>query len=273
MGSSPLTAQDGELLTFLADHRIALAGQLQVATGLSQATLRRRLRALVRTGLVAERQVLHRQPAAYLITPRGLGAIGSPLPRPELRLPGYVHDLGTAWVWLAARDGAFGPVREVLSERQLRSHDGLPRNPEAPPAGVQSDRFAVRLFALGPGGRERLHYPDLLLHTPDGRRVALELELSAKSGARLDGILAGYAADRRIDAVVYVLGDDRIETKVRDAAARAAASDKVFIHRFAWSPSMQALAAQLGHASARDRTMTRGRVRRASTAAQGGQER
>ncbi|HSO98119.1 MAG TPA: hypothetical protein VLP43_04145 [Solirubrobacteraceae bacterium] len=270
MGSSPLTAHDGELLAFLADHRVALAGHLQVATGLSPSALRRRLRALVRAGLVAERQLLHRQPAAYLITRRGLGAIGSPLPRPELRLQGYVHDLGTAWLWLAARDGAFGPVRELLSERQLRSHDGLPRNPEAAPAGRQSERFAVRLFALGPGGRERLHYPDLLLHSPDGRRVALELELTAKSGARLERILAGYATDRRFDAVVYVVGDDRIEAKVRDVAARAAASDKVFVHRFAWTPSMQGLAAQLGHASARGRTMVRGRSRRAATASQRG---
>jgi hypothetical protein len=270
VGSSPLTEHDGELLAFLADHRVALAGHLQAASGLTPSALRRRLRALVAAGLVAERQVLHRQPAAYLITRRGLGAIGSPLPRPTLHLQGYIHDVGAAWLWLAARDGAFGPLREVLSERQLRSHDGLPRNPEAGSTAVQSERFAVRLFALGPGGRERLHYPDLLLHSAEGRRVALELELSAKSGARLEGILAGYAADRRIDAVMYVVADDRIEAKIRHAAARAAASDKVFVQRFAWSQSMQGLAAQLGHVSARRRTMARGRGGRAADTSQRG---
>lgn len=270
MDSSPLTEQDGELLAFLADHRVALAGHLQLATGLRPPALRRRLRALMAEGLVAERQVLHRQPAAYLITRRGLRTVGSALPRAELNLQGYVHDVGAAWLWLAARDGAFGPVREVLSERQLRSHDGLPRNPEA--AEAHGGRLAVRLFALGPGGRERLHYPDLVLHTADGRRVALELELSAKSSARLEGILAGYGADPRIDAVAYVVNDDRIEAKLHHAAARAGASDKLLIHRFSWTPSMQALAAQLGHASARDRTVARGRVR-ASSAAQRGRER
>lgn len=261
MGAFTLTEHDGELLSFLADHRAALAAQLAIATGLTELTVRRRLRALLAAGLISERRVLHRQPAAYLITERGLRTTGSPLHARGLNLQGYVHDLGAAWLWLAARDGAFGPVDEVLSERQLRSRDGLPRPGGDAPADGALERWGVRQFGLGPGGAERLHYPDLLLETNGGRRVALELELTGKSRRRLEGILAGYGADPRVDAVVYVVADDRLEAKVRRAAARAGASDKVFVRRFSWTPSMRALADQLGHASSRARNLERGRDR------------
>src|SRR5205807_2607122 len=163
-------------------------------TGLSASTVRRRLRALSQAGLISERRVLHRQPAAYLITERGLRTIASPLQAHGLNLQGYVHDLGAAWLWLAARDGAFGAVREVLSERQLRSRDGLPR-PDG--AAMPREHSGIRQFAFGPRGGERLHYPDLVLQTTSGWRVAIELELSVKSSARLEGILAAYGADPR----------------------------------------------------------------------------
>ena len=83
--------------------------------------------------------------------------------------------------------------RDDLGERRLRSLDGR-REPGAEP-------LAVRLGGFGPRGRERLHYPDLLLVTADGRRVALELELTAEEPRRRrETILAGYGADPRVDA-------------------------------------------------------------------------
>jgi hypothetical protein len=53
----------------------------------------------------------------------------------------------------------------------------------------------------------------MVIVTDTGHRVAFELELSTKEPARRARILTGYAADPRIDAVVYLVD--------RPAAARA----------------------------------------------------
>jgi len=90
--------------------------------------------------------------------------------------------------------------------------------------------LGVRLGGLGPRGQERLHYPDLLLHTTDGRRVALELELSSK-GHRLETILAGYGADPRIDGVVYLVESAAVARSVQAAARRLGVSSLVHVQR------------------------------------------
>jgi hypothetical protein len=105
----------------------------------------------------------------------------------------------------------------------MRSHDGA-RDRDTEP-------FAVKLGGFGPWGRERLHYPDLLLRTADGRRVALELELSSKGRARRERILAGYAADPRFDGVVYLVQNASIARGVQAAARRLGISPLVHIRR------------------------------------------
>jgi hypothetical protein len=84
---------------------------------------------------------------------------------------------------------------------------------------------------LGPGGRERLHYPDLLLVTPEYRRIAIELELTSKGRTRREQILAGYAADCRIDAVVYLAEHPAVRRQVSESAARLGISHLVHVQR------------------------------------------
>ena len=62
--------------------------------------------------------------------------MGSSYPPPRVDLSTYDHDVGVAWLWLAARSGTFGPMREVLSERTLRSHD-MGSDRTDPPIGVR----------------------------------------------------------------------------------------------------------------------------------------
>ncbi len=241
-----LTPQDLRLLEFIADHRVVLAAHLQMLLERSLHRTQRRLRQLREAGYLEQRTVFQHQPSCYLISKPGLAAIGSALPRPRVHLPGYLHDVGAAWLWLAASGGQFGPVREVISERQLRSRDGLPR--EAGYAfGLDRPRtsFGVRLWESGPRGHERLHYPDLVLERPDGRRVALELELSSKGNRRLEKIISAYASDRRIDAVVYLVERPAVARAVRRAAAAAGVSELVHVQPFAWAPSLQPLVRHL----------------------------
>jgi hypothetical protein len=200
--SSPvrLTERDRLLLAFTAEHRLALAAHAAALLEVSARTADGRLNALAEVGYLSSSTIFHRQPACYQITRNGLAAIGSELRPPRcVDLGCYAHDVGVAWLWLAARAGRFGAAGAVLGERRLRSSDGRLERDGTP--------FGVRLGGVGAGGSERLHYPDLLLVTAAGRRVAFELELTPKGRARRETILAGYAADARIDGVLYLVLD------------------------------------------------------------------
>jgi hypothetical protein len=244
-----LTDRDRVLLWFAARHRIVLAAHVQVLLGASGAVVAGRLRALRRAGYLGAQRAFDRQPACFWITRRGLGAIESSLPTPRPELGSYRHDLGTAWLWLAARQGAFGPALEVVSEREMRSLDGT--------SGRRANPFGVRLGGVGPGGRQRLHYPDLLLIGPGGRRVAAELELTSKGRGRREAILAGYAADGRIDSVLYLVERPATGRAIQTSAARLGISALVRVQPVRWdgprqgSASVPARAANLGPGVAR----------------------
>ncbi len=111
----------------------------------------------------------------------------------------------------------------------MRSADG--RGEDAP--------YGVRLGGVGPRGGTRLHYPDLLLNTASGHRVAVELELTGKGRTARERILGGYAIDNRIDAVLYLARDERIARAVRASARAAGISDMVHVRTVRFPPPPQ----------------------------------
>ena len=227
-----LTGRDRELLGFMAEHRLILAAHAQALLGVSASAAAARLRALTSAGFVSSHRIFHQQPAAHQITGDGLRAISSELPRPRIDLRCYNHDVGLAWVWLMARSGTFGPLRGLLSERQLRSRDA---RGAAGAAGGDRQPLGVRLGGHGPYGRPRLHYPDLLLLTPAGRRIAVELELSSKGQRRREQILAGYGSDARVAAALYLVGDASIGRSIQASARRLGVSSWVHVQRARWA--------------------------------------
>jgi hypothetical protein len=239
-----LTDRDLELLAFLAEHRLALPTHVAVLLGTSAAAATARLNKLAKAGLLRRDDGLGR---SCQITRRGLAMIGSSLPTPRVDARAYEHDVGVAWLWLAARSGTFGPLEQVVGERRLRSHDGS--------RDAGSEPLGVRLGGFGPHGRERLHYPDLILRTRDGRRIALELELTPKSRTRLEAILSGYGADPRFDGVVYLVHRPAVARSVQAAARRLGISDLVHIRRVRSTVSRTGPAAL-----ASERTATRPRT-------------
>lgn len=217
-----ITARDSELLEFVAQHRLVLDSQVQSLLGSCQAS-DARLRALEKARLLKQGPRFHGQPRCYQITRAGLDVVGSSLPQPRIDLREYKHDVGVAWLWLAAGRGAFGATQELVSERALRSGDMT--------AGGRDRSLGVRLGGVGPKGRERLHYPDLLLVDPNRRRIAIELELTPKGIGRRERILAGYASDARIDAVLYLVEDPRIGRRIEASARAVGASELVHVQR------------------------------------------
>jgi hypothetical protein len=69
---------------------------------------------------------------------------------------------------------------------------------------------------------------------PGGQRVAVELELTGKGRARRDKIMAGYAADPRIDAVLYLVDKPAIARAIQSSARAAGIADEVHVQAFRW---------------------------------------
>lgn len=222
-GGVRITDRDRALLSYAAEHRFVRADHVRRFLGTSESTATRRLQALRDAGYLRREFVFAGEPACHAITGQGLALLESTLSPPQRDVRAYRHDIGLAWLWLAARDGAFGPLRQVISERTLRSLDG-PRRRADPP-------LAVRLGGTGPNGGERLHYPDMLLITERGHRVAVELELSGKGRARREHILDGYAADPEVDAVLYLVESRAIGNAVLASARRRGIAELVRVER------------------------------------------
>jgi hypothetical protein len=223
---APITQRDQELLAYLARHRMVRTDHVAVLLGRRALTVRRRLAGLAAAGFVQGDVIFRGQPECWQITRRGLAAIGSPLPAPRRDLANHTHDVGVAWLWLAARDGAFGPLRDLHSERELRSADGPGRRAEPP--------LAVRVIGgVGPRGGERLHYPDLRFTTERGERVAVELELTRKSRIRRELILSAYGAEPSVDHVLYLVRDRRIGDEIAACARRLGLEGLIHVQRVA----------------------------------------
>ncbi|MGH2842290.1 MAG: hypothetical protein ACRDKL_01705, partial [Solirubrobacteraceae bacterium] len=111
----------------------------------------------------------------------------------------------------------------LTAEREMRVHDQRADRSDAP-LGVGVGGFDWR-------GHPTRHYPDLLLTTEAGERLAIELELTRKSDGRLAKIMRGYASDARIDRVIYVAGTTSLAQTIRKSAQRAGISALVSVHQ------------------------------------------
>jgi hypothetical protein len=229
--SHALTDANRRTLGLAAEHRLILAAHVAALLGTSWTAADRRLRRLVSSGHLRSEQPLTTA-RWFQIERRGLGAIGSPLSRPRAADTGSSdHDIGLAWLWLAAHRGAFGPVRAIHSERRMRSEDGRAR-----PEAIGPERHGVRLAGVGPHGGESRHYPDLVLETETGHRVAVELELTGKGARRTEAILGGYAFDPRFDAVLYLVTRPGVGQTIQRAAVRAGIADMVHVQPATFGP-------------------------------------
>jgi hypothetical protein len=250
-----VTDHDRDVLAFAAEHRIVLAEQVESLLGPPAAG---RLVPLAEDGLLNQERPLN-APPCYRIMRAGLDALGSELSAPRALAPAsYRHDVGLAWLWIAARRGVWGEFADVVSERTMRSHDAT-----ADAAGemTREQPFGIRLGGVGRAGGERRHYPDLLLVSHEGHRIAVELELSTKGPGRRETILAGYAADPRIDAVLYFVDRPAVGHAIARSAARLGVSDLVHVQRVQLDSS-----APRGRGA--DRTVRRPRTPRRELAAE-----
>ncbi|MDQ6776777.1 MAG: hypothetical protein M3071_11315 [Actinomycetota bacterium] len=229
---------DGRVLAFIAAHRLVLASHVQELLNVGHQAAHERLSALEERRLVRRCRV-SRGHGYYQITEIGLGVIGSDLPPPRVRLDRCRHDVGVAWVWIAADRRAFGRVDRVLTEREQRSHDASRTHPPSP------DRPDDPLFGLRVAGNPTaLHYPDLLLLGRKGERVPVELMLTSGGQRQLQTLMASYGAEQNISAVLYLTETPAIRDTTKRMAAELGIEDLIWVRTVTILKDAQPAAAQ-----------------------------
>jgi hypothetical protein len=200
-----LTVRDGELVEWLGRLGAAGLGHVMARFGMGRTVAYRRLAVCVQAGVIERARLVHGEPSLYVATQLGLAFAGlADLEVCRVSVASVSH-------WRACADVALQLDREgrVRSVRELRVAEREVGRP-----------IASAIVGELPGGRPKLHRPDLVLRPPDGSTIAVEVELAVKGAARLERILRGYAHNRQLTAVRYYATRSAARAVVR--AARVA---------------------------------------------------
>jgi hypothetical protein len=218
---------DEEVLRYVARHPVVLVSHVQAVLGLQEQAAAERLDSLSAEGLLRLAPKLRNQLAGYQITRSGLAQIGSDLPVPPVDLRRYWHDIGVVWLWVAARNGVFGEIERVFSEREMRAADQIDAAAKDPVdldlspalrAKAADASFGIRLESGARRGPVPMHYPDLVLVVPSGR-LAVQLQLTGVGRDPLEAILSGYALKPSITDVLFLVDSSAVAFAVRASAA------------------------------------------------------
>jgi hypothetical protein len=168
-GHETLRRRDLEVLGWLGEQYGARVDQLELLMGCGPRTVQRTVARLHAAGLVQTRRLLVGEPAWVLPTGAGMAACGSGFGvwRPRIGLLAHAAAVNDVRLHIQGR----APETEWIPERVLAKERG---------AGE--------------------HLPDGVAIT-EGRRVAIEVELTVKSRSRVTAILDELAG--RFDAVLY----------------------------------------------------------------------
>lgn len=185
-GRAVVRRRDLEILGWLAEQYGARVDQLELLLDCGPRTVQRTIARLRAAGLVRTERLLVGEPAWVIPTGAGMAACGSGFGvwRPRIGLLAHVAATNDVRLHVQGR----APLTEWIPERVLAR-----------------DR------------RSGEHLPDGVAIT-DGRRVAIEVELTVKSRSRVTAILDELAA--RFDAVLYFCapGPHRQLTELADTA-------------------------------------------------------
>ncbi len=171
--------------------------------GWSEVAARSHARRLEREGWLARYPMRRGDGCLFVPTRVGVAVTGVPVRAPGEPAPTrWAHHCGVAWTaaWLTVRGREFKGGRELL---EFDAWSGE--------ISWQDQR----------GFHDSKHRPDLVGFRPDGRPIAVEVELAPKSIERLTGILFQHAVWRhagKSNGVHYICGDEDGLKRIRKAA-------------------------------------------------------
>ena len=204
--------RDREMLAWIARFRFVTAEVLAERFDVTPQRVNARLRRFDPAGLVA----LHRSdltaPRAVFLTGRGARRLGlrpRRAPRPDTHRE---HELAIAGL-MARLERAADPPR-VLTERDAR---------------VTEARGGSRCSAdvRDSGGVALRRWPDLVLETEEGARLAVEIEFAPKHTGRLRRILNGYAAATWFTELHVLARDEPVRRRIAGVAETSAPASEL----------------------------------------------
>jgi hypothetical protein len=199
-----VTERDRAIVEWLGRVRFATAVQLQLRFGLHRAKCYSRLKGLGDAGLVESRKLLHGQAQVYLATRAGLRFAGlASLPAATVSLQSFTHELAVTQQLAVIEAAGFA----TLTEREMRA---------AEKSGAEG--YWIAMGERTSQGRERIHRPDFVIQRRSGL-WAVEVELTAKTPERTQGILRAYRRTERYAGVVYYLPSQAALDRVSAMAA------------------------------------------------------
>lgn len=172
-----MTEKDLEMMRWINARGSANASQISQAFNGHLKVIYRRLRFLTQEGFLKYYALFRDLPGAWALTEQGVDLCDSELPPAAISFGRLRHD--KFLVDLEIDLFAQFDVIEWKTERVLRKN-----------AGHQ-------------GVGQRGHIPDGVMILDDGRRIAVELELSTKGEERLRKIMQQYEADSFHDEIWY----------------------------------------------------------------------
>ncbi|WP_218813551.1 hypothetical protein [Rickettsiella endosymbiont of Dermanyssus gallinae] len=185
-----LTSRDVEILKFINEFGFCEMPQINQRFSLRKPRNYQLLSKLVRHNLLQHERIWHMKHGVFRLTPAG--ARFTPLPHMrQLNFANYYHDRMV--INLHIKLMTIYPDATWISERKLKH--------EKCKLGV---------------GKEG-HLPDGILMFPDGKQVAIEVELSSKSRQRLDDILKTYATQFTLQEVWYFCHESMVP-RLKEAA-------------------------------------------------------
>jgi len=210
------TKKDAEIVGWIGRIGAAGAEHVMARFEMGQSWAYTRLSRLVSSGLLEHRTLLYREPGLYVATAEALRWCGlDRLGVYQVGPGGFEHARHVAAAAAALHRGFSG--WEILSERELRVQES-----------DCDELVASAKVGERPGGRAALHRPDLALISPEGRALAIEIELSIKAPRRLAAICRGWARARHVSHVYY-LADAAPARAVTRAIAETRAEDRITV--------------------------------------------
>lgn len=210
------THRDKEIVDWIGRLGAAGASHVMRRFAMGRTTSYARLNGLVADGLLVHRTILYGEPGLYLAAADGLRWCGlERLGVFRISAAGFVHAREVASA--AVEIGGALPGWRLMGERELRA--------EELDEGELLGSAKVGELA---NGQPALHRPDLVLLSPSGRAVAVEIELSIKSRRRLARICRGWARARHLEHVYY-LAEPGPARAVKRAVAEVRAEEKISV--------------------------------------------
>jgi hypothetical protein len=210
------TEKDGEIVGWVGRMGAAGAEHVMARFGMGRSWAYARLAGMVRGGLLEKQTLLYQRPGLYVATAEGLRWRGLTRMGVFRLSPGGFEHAERVAETAVALHRAF-PGWELKSDREIRVEE----------ADGGELLASARVGEL-PGGRPALHRPDLVLISPRGRVLAVEVELSIKARRRLAAICRGWARARHVDHVYYLAAPPAARAVSR-AVAETRAEDRVTV--------------------------------------------